>query len=72
MLRTGIAKFYYVMLAIIVVIMIISSVVCILYCNHLSSSYTDAGEVKKTCEGEEVASSNKGKDDVAVHAVLEE
>ncbi len=52
--------------------MIISSIVCIVYCNHLSSSYDETSKIKVIPESEDVKFSEEEQDDLAIHAMLEE
>jgi hypothetical protein len=54
------------MFAIVIVIMIISSTVCILYCNYLTSSYKKTDEKAKTIIDEEAISSGEEQKELAM------
>lgn len=51
--------------------MIISSIACILYCNHLTSSYKGANEKLTEENDEKEISTNNEQEDLEVQALLE-
>lgn len=52
--------------------MIISSIACILYCNHLTSTYTGTNEKSSDMDNGELAQINEEQQDLPIQILVEE